>query len=253
MLARIKPTLSNILGGAYHNNSKGKGAIAPKDVGDTLEQLLHVSTNNRPDADLFGLIEIKAKQSAGTMDTLFTLRPLFDGTPIASIEPNDRSRVSAFTRHYGYRSSRHPGYMDLYITIGSKDAPQNRRGFYLDVVESDARVNLMHTSKGSAEIAAYWRFEELRQRLYEKHPSTLWVKADKRYVGDMAQFRYREAEFTRTPQFATFLTLIKSGEVTYDWRGHTTPTGPYNGKNKGNAWRMKPSARKKLFDSTSII
>lgn len=253
LLASIMPTLSNVIGGRYYDNSKGRGAIAPKDVGDTLEHILGVSTNNRPGADLFGLIEIKAKQSAGTMDTLFSLRPRFDGTPVASFESNDRSRVSAFARYYGYYSDRHPGYKNLYITIGSKDAPQNHQGFYLDVVERDARVNLMHTSRSRAEIAAYWYFEDLRQSLYEKHPSTLWVKAAKRYVGDLAQFRYLEAEFTRTPRFATFITLIKSGEVTYDWRGYTTPSGPYSGKNHGNAWRIKSYARENLFDSTSII
>ena len=253
LLARIMPTLSNVIGGRYYDNSKGRGAIAPKDVGDTLEHILGVSTNNRTDADLFGLIEIKAKRSTGTMDTLFSLRPRFDGTPIASIEPIDRSRVSAFARHYGYYSDTHPDHKSLYITIGSKDAPQNLRGFYLDVVERDARVNLMSTSKGRAEIAAYWYFEDLKQSLYEKHPSTLWVKADTRYVGDMGQFRYVEAEFTRTPRFATFITLIKSGEITYDWRGYTTPSGPYNGKNHGNAWRIKSYSRGKLFDSTSII
>ena len=32
----------------------------------------------------------------------------------------------------------------------------------------------------------------------------------------------------------TFLSLIKSGIITYDWRGYTSKTGKYSGKNHGN-------------------
>ena len=39
----------------------------------------------------------------------------------------------------------------------------------------------------------------------------------------------------------TFLSLIKSGIITYDWRGK------YSGKNHGNAWRIKPNAKAELF------
>ena len=87
----------------------------------------------------------------------------------------------------------------------------------------------------------------MKGQLYKKHPSTLWVKAESRTVGDMVQFNYNEIEFSRAPQFTTFLSLIKSGIVTYDWRGYTTKKGRYNGKNHGNAWRIKPYAKIELF------
>ena len=54
-------------------------------------------------------------------------------------------------------------------------------------------------------------------------------------------------EYSRTPQFMTFLSLIKSGIITYDWRGYTSKTGKYSGKNHGNAWRIKPNAKAELF------
>ena len=63
----------------------------------------------------------------------------------------------------------------------------------------------------------------------------------------MIQFKYNEIEFSRAPQFTTFLSLIKSGKVTYDWRGYTTGKGKYSGKNHGNAWRIKPNAKEELF------
>lgn len=244
----IKPRLKEILQGGFYDNSKGRGEVAPKDVGDTLESLLKVETNNQPGADLDGLIELKAK-SAKTLDTLFTLRPRFEGTPIESFEPNDRSRVSAFARMYGYDSDRHPGSSSLYITIGSADYPQNGQGFFLEVDEANAKVCLMKkdTETGKVVETAYWLFEDLKKQLQEKHPSTLWFKADKRTCGDMVQFKYKEIEFSRAPQFMTFLSLIKTGIVTYDWRGYTSKEGRYTGKNHGNAWRIKPAEKAALF------
>lgn len=249
LLVQIKPRLSEIVNGGFFDNLKGKGAIAPKDVGDTLEDLLGIRTNNRHDADYKGLIEIKAKGGSRTLDTLFTLRPHFEGTRVADYEVNDRNRVSAFARLYGYYSLQHEGFKSLYITIGSYDAPQNNQGFYLHVDDEHSQVNLVwiNPKSGRKEIAAYWMFEELREQLYLKHPATLWVKAESREVDGMVQFKYNEIEFSRSPRFTTFLSLIKSGMITYDWRGYTTVDGKYSGKNHGNAWRIKPNAKVELF------
>lgn len=244
----IKPRLREIIKGGYYDNSKGAGKIAPKDVGDTLESLLKVKTNNSPGADLDGLIELKAK-SAKTLDTLFTLRPCFEGTEVATVEPNDRNRVSAFTRLYGYDSDKHPESSSLYITIGSADYPKNGQGFFLEVDEINEEVCLMRTNpaNGKKEKTAFWRFNDLKKQLMDKHPATLWFAATKHTVDGIVQFKYTEIEYSRAPQFMTFLSLIKSGIITYDWRGYTSKTGKYSGKNHGNAWRIKPNAKAELF------
>ncbi len=252
--AEIKPRLREIVATGYHDNSKGMGKEAPKDVGDTLESLLRVSTNNSPGADLDGLIELKAK-GAKTLDTLFTLRPLFDGTEVASFEENDRNRVSAFARLYGYDSDKHAGYSSLYITIGSEDYPQNGQGFYLDVDEEQSIVKLMRKNpdSGKRDLTAYWNFDDLEAQLLNKHPSTLWFKAVKREENGIIQYKYTDIEFSKAPQFMTFLSLIKSGIITYDWRGYTTKSGKYSGKNHGNAWRIKPAAKDQLFGMIETI
>ena len=87
----------------------------------------------------------------------------------------------------------------------------------------------------------------------QKHPSTLWVKAERRVVNNIVQFRYTEIEFSRAPRFTTFLSLIKAGKITYDWRGYTSKTGRYTGKNHGNAWRIKPNAKVELFGDIEKI
>lgn len=252
---QIRPRLYEIIHGGFFDNSKGYGPIAPKDVGDTLEALLGINKNNRNNADFNGLIEVKAKGESRTLDTLFTLRPQFDGTRVAAYEPSDRNRVSAFARIYGYDSDAHPGYNSLYITIGSLEAPQNNQGFYLHVNDEERQVNIIWQNPitGKSEIAAYWSFDDLRQQLYLKHPSTLWVKAESREINGMVQFKYNKIEFSRTPQFTTFLSLIKSGLITYDWRGYTTKEGRYAGKNHGNAWRIKPYAKSDLFGEIELV
>ncbi|WP_410531122.1 MvaI/BcnI family restriction endonuclease [Streptococcus agalactiae] len=251
-LNRLIPHIKAIARQGFHNNSKGAGKIAPKDAGDTLESLLGIQTNNSQEADFEGIIELKSKSSK-TLDTLFTLRPNFEGTPVAEFEPNDRSRVSAFARLYGYDSDKHLGYKSLYITIGSEENPQNNQGFYLEVNDSDNIVELRKQENKKSILTAFWTFEALEEELHKKHPATLWVKVESKMDGEVGQFKYVEAELTRSPQFMTFLSLIKSGAITYDWRGYTTPAGKYVGKNHGNAWRIKNKQRGLLFGSTEVI
>lgn len=250
----IKPRLKQIIEEGYHNNSKGIGEFDPKDAGDTLESLLKITTNNRSSADLDGLIELKTKISL-TLDTLFTLRPSFDGTEIATFEKNDRSRVSAFTRLYGYDSEKHPKCSSLYITIGSEDYPQNNQGFYLKVDDANSKVSLMHINPktGEKKETAFWSFIDLKKKLLKKHPATLWFSAISRKQNNMIQFKYTDIEFSRAPQFMTFLSLIERGIITYDWRGYTSKKGKYSGKNHGNAWRIKPAYKTELFGETEKI
>ncbi|MBG9770923.1 MvaI/BcnI family restriction endonuclease [Bacillus vallismortis] len=252
--SRLLPQIKRIAQAGFHKNSKGSGKVSPKDVGDTLEFLLGIKTNNNQEADFEGKIEIKSK-TGKTLDTLFTLRPQFGGTIVEQIEKNDRSRVSAFTRLYGYDSDKHLGYKSLYITVGTRIAPQNSLGFFLEVNEEGRRVELRkkNISNNVDELTAYWTFSSLESELSLKHPATLWVKAEQRMNGDTAEFRYLEAELSRSPQFTTFLSLIKSGGITYDWRGYTTPRGKYQGKNHGNAWRIRGKNRKFLFGRIETI
>lgn len=252
-LNELYPKILRIAKEGFHDNSKGEGKVSPKDVGDTLEYLLGIKTNNSSEADYKG-IEIKSKVGK-TLDTLFTLRPRFEGTSIEKFEHTDRNRVSAFARYYGYHSEKHPNSKSLYITIGSKDAPQNNQGFYLEVNEEDNKVELwgQNPITKKAEITAFWTFENLKEELYKKHPATLWVKAESRTVANMVQFKYTKMELSRTPQFMTFLALIKSGGITYDWRGYTSISGRYVGKNHGNAWRIRSKYKSALFGEIECL
>lgn len=244
-LAHILSVVHIIAKEGYHSNSKGEGKVSPKDAGDTLESLLGVQTNNRQNADIDGLIELKTKSMSG-LDTLFTLRPRFDDTPVAKVEPHDRSRVSAYTRMYGYFSEKHPDAKSLYVTIGSSP---NNQGLYLKVNEAAAVVELRKESQ----VTAFWKFEDLEHELKIKHPTTLWFDVDIDKSTKTAKFLYKAVRITQIPSFETFIKLISSGIITYDWRGYTTITGKYKGKNHGNAWRINKKNLSLLFGDIKYI
>lgn len=249
LLKRIFPKIKKIAQQGYHPNSKGTGKISPKDAGDTLEFLLNIETNNRKNADINGLIELKSKKSAG-LETLFTLRPNFDGTPVAEIEPKDRSRVSAYTRLYGYLSDKHPNAKSLYVTIKSKPNPQ---GLYLKVNESDEIVEIRKYSNNKDTLTAYWKFTDLEKQLKLKHPMTLWFDVKSRMTNNLGEFLYPSVQITQTPSFETFISLIRSGIISYDWRGYTSISGKYAGKNHGNAWRIEKNSIPLLFGNSETI
>lgn len=254
-LDELRPMLTKVLHGGPFENSKGAGKIAPKDAGDTFEYHMGIRTNNDAGADYKGLIEFKTKR-AKTMDTLFTLRPTFEETPIADYEKSDRNRVSAFARYYGYESDKHPEMKSLYITIASKKAARNNQGFYLQNNYDERRVEIMHIEDGHDVVAAYWPFADLRRELLHKHPATLWVDTEIVQEGTAdrpALFSYKQVSFSRSPQFTTFLNLIDEGRISYDWRGYTTPEGKYQGKNHGNAWRVNAKFKDVLFDSLEVL
>lgn len=253
-LSRLLPLIREISRKGFHSNSKGPGKASPKDAGDTLESLLGMKANNSTLADFENNIELKTKIGNKTLDTLFTLRPHFENTPVAKVELNDRSRVNAYTRMYGYDSEKYIGSKTLFITIGTEDAPQNTKGFFLNVNEDERKVELKKKIEDNKSIlTGYWSFEELDEKLQQKHPATLWISTEKRVVENFAQFKYFKAVLSRSPQFTTFLSLIKTGGITYDWRGYTSIEGKYEGKNHGNAWRIKNKQKVLLFGSMRSI
>ena len=251
--SRLKKMIISISNRGYIPNVKGAGKQDPKDVGETMEAQINMLPNNEKKADFEDKIELKAKSGFNTKDTLFTLRPNFEGTPIADIEPNDKKRVTAFQRKYGYLTEKYPNHKSLFITIGNKNAPQNGQGFFLDVNESKQRVELKHLSSSKITMTAHWSFDSLRKTLKEKHPATVWLTADVRIINEIVEFHYNKAELTKSPQFQTFIDLIRTGGIVYDWRGRTALNSKLKSVNKGNAWRMNPKFRATLFNEIEEI
>ncbi|MFR4756231.1 MAG: MvaI/BcnI family restriction endonuclease [Streptococcus salivarius] len=69
----------------------------------------------------------------------------------------------------------------------------------MEVNENDRTVEIRKSDGASSYKVAYWYFDDLEKELHQKHPATLWVKAESRMNGDVAEFRYTEIELTEIP------------------------------------------------------
>ncbi|WBX81505.1 MvaI/BcnI family restriction endonuclease [Virgibacillus salarius] len=94
--------------------------------------------------------------------------------------------------------------------------------------------------------------EDIKKRLYNKHPETVWIIAEEKVIDGKIHFHYKEASYTRAPIFSSFLLLISQGKVTYDWRGRIRNDGT-GYKDKGHCFRILPKYRHLLFTELEKI
>jgi hypothetical protein len=214
-----------------------------KDVGDTFERELGMSPNSNKLADFKSTIELKAKRAGSrTNDTLFSMVP--DWT-ISNIRSSNE-----MIRQFGYLSKKYPDFIDLFVTVNHT---KNRQGLYLEVDEEQGYLYQFYEDlNGKKTLTCLWRLDEIRKRLFSKHPETVWVIADEIELDDGYHFHYNKAVYTRAPIFSSFLLLISQGIITYDWRGRVKPDGTEY-KDKGHCFRIKPKFRHLLFVETETI
>lgn len=216
----------------------------PKDIGDTLERELNIPANSSKLADYKNLVELKAKRkSSKTKDTLFSMVPNWSDSTIQS------SPEMILT--FGYPSKKYIDFIDLYVTVSSTP---NHQGLFLEVDEDNEILIQKHKDcNGIESTTCIWTFSDLKERLYSKHPETLWVIGDEIKKDGNIYFRYESIEHTCKPIFSSFLLLISQGKITFDWRGRVKKDGT-SYKDKGHCFRLKPKFRNMLFgESENII
>lgn len=243
---KLLPLVKEIARQGFQQNYKGSGKIAPKDIGQTFEHLLNIDDNSSKLADFEDIIEIKAKRATiKSNDTLFSMVPDYSLGEIHS--------SNEMIRKYGYKSTKekYEGFIDLFVTVGNKP---NRQGLFLDVDEEKELVCqwYLNPDTGDKNLTCAWRFSDIKARLYSKHRSTLWILADEKIQNDTYYFHYNKAQLSRQPLFTAFITLIKAGDITFDWRGRVQSDGKKY-KDKGHAWRMSPKNRSLLFGEIETI
>lgn len=218
-------------------------ALHPRDIGDTLEYALNICPNTRTSADYKDTVELKAKRKGvNTRDTLFSMVPNWNDSLIQS--------SSEMILTYGYSSTKYSNYIDLYVTVSNRP---NRQGLYLDVdYDNELIIQKYIDMNSSITDTCIWHFEDVKKRLYQKHPETLWVIGEKIDKCDGIYFRYETIEHTRLPNFSSFLLLISEGIITFDWRGRLKEDGT-GYKDKGHCFRLKPGYRNMLFGETETI
>jgi hypothetical protein len=216
-----------------------------KDIGDTLERELEVKLNNLPLPDYKGEIEVKGKTlGSGTKDSLFSMVPNWNISSVKSA--NDMALF------YGYPDREYEGYNALFVTVGIKPNPQ---GLFLEVDDENEVIHQNCILNGVITDVCSWKFEEIKKKLYEKHPKTMWIVADKKSIKGQIHFKYLKVQYTHDPIFSQFISLVKQGIVTFDWRrrAKTDPNSSDIPKSKmdyGHGYRMDPSKRNLLFGET---
>ena len=166
--------------------------LSPKDVGLTLEHALGISANVDRGADFLGEIEIKSR-AAKSKSTLFSKVPNWKLSALKSI--------CDIILKYGYVSTVHPIFIDLYVTVSNNP---NRQGLFLvpDFCEGHLLQNYIREEEISD--VCLWEFTTLKKALWHKHPATLWVDAEKKEMDGENYFRYTGASFTKRPVFPVY-------------------------------------------------
>lgn len=216
---------------------------APKDVGETLETILGITSNNHTSADFKGQIELKTKSSKQTNSTLFSCVPNWGISQISS------SADMILT--YGYKSNKYEDFCDLYVTVTNKP---NNQGLFLKTNDEENLLlqNHINSINSITKETCKWEYAVLKDRLNKKHPKTAWITAERKQENGITYFRYTEIEITHGPIFTQFLLMIEQGLIVFDWRGRVKyDKSGY--KDKGHAFRLKPRAESLLFGSTVKI
>ena len=94
----------------------------------------------------------------------------------------------------------------------------------------------------------YWQHQRLQNRLFEKHPNTIWVEAEEAIIDGKIHFRFKnDMVFTSRPIFSQFVSLIDSSIITYDWRGKVM-SDQTRYRDHGHGFRIGKSNRSLLFE-----
>ncbi|MCY6371235.1 MvaI/BcnI family restriction endonuclease [Clostridium ganghwense] len=218
--------------------------LNPKDVGETLEAALGIKPNTLISADYKGEIELKAKRAdSKTKDTLFSMIPNWD---ISEIKGSNEMILT-----YGYPSNKekYKGYKDLYVTVSTTPNPQ---GLYMGIDYENEVIFQRYSNGKINKDVCVWEFEKVKEKLYTKHPKTMWLLAENKKINEKINFKYNKVTLTQRPIFSQFLSLIEQGILTYDWRGRVREDGT-GYKDKGHCFRISPKYRNLLFGETKEI
>lgn len=246
---KILTELTSKLRSIYNNQwikSVSPHKLNPKDAGDTLENKLGIKANSLISADYKGKIELKTKlDTSTTKDTLFSMVPDWSISEISS-SPN-------MILTYGYptnKPEKYPDFTDLYVTVSN--IPNNQGLFMTVDYKNELIIQKYRNVTGYETDVCCWKFKDVKSRLENKHPKTMWIVAQSCEIHENIHFRYYQVELTQNPIFTEFLRLIEEGHITYDWRGRVKNDGSKY-KDKGHCFRIKPNYRNQLFGQNKKI
>lgn len=203
----------------------------PTGIGFTLETMLGIPANVKQDADYLG-VELKSFRHKGDVAgkklvTLFGKTPQWLGV----------EKGAGLLEHYGYWDESRKRTA-LYCTINKT---VNSLGWHL-LPEPD--IDRMGVAYHGDIILAYSN-RVLENRLLEKHPATMFVKASTRGTGANEEFKYDELVVCMYPTLEKLLSLIELNKLGLDFTLHLRSNG--TARDHGYLWRIHESAIPDLY------
>jgi hypothetical protein len=183
--------------------SRGSGDMG---VGKTVEWMLGIKANSSKDPDFQG-IEIKSARTGQAKNKLTTL---FSKTPDRKLSPVKPYDV---VMNFG-RPDEETGRHQVYATVGPEKSPRNTMGFFTTISDNGLFFELRNLPART--LLFVWPLDTLRSALMKKHRRTMWVSVDARKVGGREEFQVVGCKLTGSPNFDSFLDLIREGKITID-------------------------------------
>jgi len=221
----IDETLSDLLG--KFDEVKSRGWIDSLRIGDTgigytFETLLGIEENNDQIADFHG-IEIKCKGAKESDASHAGKINLFQSGPKWTSPMSARERIRVLGQQ---------GPSGLFSCYSQVTTTPNNLGLLLDVLEADEKIDL----RKYADDLGYWSFDQLRDRLAEKHSRAVFVKAKSRPSPAGTQYLYNELVYCDRPSMDRFLELVMHRNIVFEFTMSEKLDGRI--RNHGYPWRL---------------
>jgi hypothetical protein len=148
-------------------------------------------------------------------------------------------------RRYGYASGVET---KLYCTVGARGP--NSRGLMLRVDSSADLLEEVFVKEGCPTDVVVWQMRDLRDRLVQAHPASVWVTALPEVRDGWEFFHYRHAFFTGQPRVELLPLLLREGTITVD---HLIESRCGAVREKGPLFKMSPSNMSGLFEGIDNV
>ena len=201
-------------------------------VGDTLENALGITRNNRQTPDYKG-IELKTTRLTRNGTKRPTTRvTLF--TKVPDIGMTYRQILDTYGKIQIPHNATEPRFQ-LYETC--RVSRPNAYGLQLSVDNGADNLNLIYNQEKTNFVSA-WHFETLKSSLLAKHRETFWIKAISETRNGVEYFRYDKVLHTKSPNAMLLPVLFETDKITVDLAAHYKPNGLY--KDHGVLFKMQP-------------
>ena len=207
-------------------------------VGMTLLRALGVDYTSTGKPRIMGIV-VTARRNVGTAPR--NRVNLFARVPDWKISACKSSREIA--ERFGYDAG--SGLRKLYCSVRARHP--NSQGLMLRIDAACGTLDEVAKIKSGAVEVARWRLEDLRRRLAETHPESIWVVANVIERNGIEHFHYRKAVYTGPPVVERFESLLSEGTVTVD---HLIEVRGVSATEKGPLFKIVPSNIPLLFPAS---